>query len=120
MRPTIARVVLPVPLDKQFDYLVPNHLFPVIGGRVSVPFGPKTLIGIVTELTHHSEFKQSQLKSLKQVLDTQPVWSDSLYQLLKWCSQFYQYPLGDTLANAMPSALRKGKPADFSLWSSGN
>ncbi|WP_194436834.1 primosomal protein N' [Vibrio fluminensis] len=114
MRPSIARVALPVPLDKQFDYLIPSHLFPVIGGRVSVPFGPKTLIGIVTELTNHSEFNQSQLKAIKQVLDSQPVWADSLYQLLKWCSQFYQYPLGDTLANAMPTALRKGKPADFS------
>ncbi len=30
-----------------------------------------------------------------------------------WCSQFYQYPLGETFANALPSALRKGKAADF-------
>ncbi len=114
MRPTIARVALPVPLDKQFDYLIPSHLFPVIGGRVSVPFGPKTLIGIVTQLATQSDFKHSQLKEIKQVLDSEPVWSESLFQLLKWCSQFYQYPLGDTLANALPSALRKGKPADFS------
>ena len=39
MRPSIARVALPVPLDKQFDYAIPGHLFPIIGGRVSVPFG---------------------------------------------------------------------------------
>ncbi|EGU29642.1 primosome assembly protein PriA [Vibrio ichthyoenteri ATCC 700023] len=114
MRPTIARVALPVPLDKQFDYLIPSHLFPIIGGRVSVPFGRQSLIGIVTELTNQSEFSHSQLKPIKQVLDQQPVWPESLYQLLKWCSQFYQHPLGDTLANAMPSALRKGKAADFS------
>ncbi|ANS84189.1 Primosomal protein N' [Vibrio scophthalmi] len=114
MRPTIARVALPVPLDKQFDYLIPNHLFPIIGGRVAVPFGRQSLIGIVTELTNQSQFTQSQLKPIKQVLDQQPVWPESLYQLLKWCSQFYQHPLGETLANAMPSALRKGKAADFS------
>ncbi|MDW3049394.1 primosomal protein N', partial [Vibrio sp. Vb1554] len=42
-----------------------------------------------------------------------PIWSEKLYSLLTWCSQFYQYPLGDTLHNAMPAALRKGKPADF-------
>ena len=113
MRPTIARVALPVPLDKQFDYLIPSHLFPIIGGRVSVPFGRRTLIGIVTQMTNHSQFSQSQLKQIKQVLDQQPVWPESLYQLLQWCSQFYQYPLGETLANAMPSALRKGKAADF-------
>lgn len=113
MRPTIARVALPVPLDKQFDYLIPPHLFPIIGGRVSVPFGRQTLVGVVTALVNHSEFSQEQLKSIKQVLDNQPVWPESLYQLLQWCSQFYQYPLGETLLNAMPSALRKGKEADF-------
>jgi primosomal protein N' (replication factor Y) len=114
MRPTIARVALPVPLDKQFDYLIPPHLFPIIGGRVSVPFGPRTKVGIVTAMVNESEFSRDQLKPIKGVLDTQPVWSDELYSLLQWCSQFYQYPLGDTLFNAMPTALRKGKEADFS------
>ncbi|NOI77843.1 primosomal protein N' [Vibrio coralliilyticus] len=113
MRPTIARVALPVPLDKQFDYQIPAHLFPIIGGRVSVPFGRQTLVGVVTALVNQSEFSFDKLKPLKQVLDSQPAWPDSLYELLQWCSQFYQYPLGDTLLNAMPSALRKGKEADF-------
>lgn len=113
MRPTIARVALPVPLDKQFDYQIPPHLFPIIGGRVSVPFGRQTLVGVVTALVNESEFSLDKLKPIKQVLDSQPVWPKTLYALLYWCSQFYQYPLGDTLLNAMPSALRKGKPADF-------
>lgn len=113
MRPTIARVALPVPLDKQFDYLIPNHLFPIIGGRVSVPFGRQTLVGLVTALVNESEFELTKIKPIKQVLDSQPVWPERLYALLHWCSQFYQYPLGETLFNAMPSALRKGKPADF-------
>ncbi len=114
MRPSIARVALPVPLDKQFDYAIPGHLFPIIGGRVSVPFGRQTLVGIVTAMVNHSDCPKEQLKPLKAVLDTQPIWSEKLYSLLTWCSQFYQYPLGDTLHNAMPAALRKGKPADFS------
>ncbi|MEZ8102484.1 primosomal protein N' [Vibrio bivalvicida] len=113
MRPTIARVALPVPLDKQFDYQIPSHLFPIVGGRVSVPFGRQTLIGVVTALVNESEFSLDKLKPIKQVLDSQPVWPEKLYSLLFWCSQFYQYPLGDTLFNAMPSALRKGKTADF-------
>lgn len=113
MRPMIARVALPVPLDKQFDYQIPSHLFPIIGGRVSVPFGRQTLVGVVTALVNESEFGFDKLKPIKQVLDSQPVWPDTLYSLLNWCSQFYQYPLGDTLFNAMPSALRKGKEADF-------
>jgi primosomal protein N' (replication factor Y) len=113
MRPTIAQVALPVPLDKVFDYRIQAHQFPVIGGRVSVPFGRQTLVGIVTAMVHQSDFPSEQLKSVKQVLDVEPVWPQSLYQLLQWASQFYQYPLGETLANALPAALRKGKPAEF-------
>lgn len=113
MQPTIAQVALPIPLDKCFDYLVPNYLFPVIGGRVSVPFGRQTLTGIVIALVNTSDFPIEQLKPIKSCLDSQPVWPKPLYQLLQWCSQFYQYPLGDTLAMALPSLLKKGKPADF-------
>lgn len=113
MRPNVARVALPVPLDKQFDYLVPAHLFPVVGGRVSVPFGPKTLVGIVIAFSHESEFPIEKLKPIKAALDSSPVWSKPLFELISWCSLYYQYPLGDTLSNALPAALRKGKPAEF-------
>jgi len=114
MRPTIAQIALPVPLDKRFDYLIQPHQFPVIGGRVMVPFGRQTLVGIVTAMVHQSDFPLNQLKSLKAVFDIEPIWQDNLYSLLQWCSQFYQYPLGETLSNALPTALRKGKAAKFS------
>lgn len=113
MRPNIAQVALPVPLDKCFDYLIPNYLYPVVGGRVSVPFGRQTLTGIVTALVNTSDFPIEQLKPIKACLDSQPVWPTPLYQLLIWCSQFYQYPLGDTFSLALPSLLRKGKEASF-------
>lgn len=113
MQPNIAQVALPVPLDKCFDYLIPNYLFPVVGGRVSVPFGRRTLIGIVVGIVDHSDFPIEQLKPIKTCLDSKAIWPKPLYQLLHWCSQFYQYPLGDTLAMALPSLLKKGKPADF-------
>ncbi|MBC5830979.1 primosomal protein N' [Vibrio metschnikovii] len=115
MRPTIARVALPVPLDKSFDYLIADGVCPVIGGRVSVPFGRQTLVGIVIALVSESDFPLHQLKSLHAVLDTQPLWPETLYGLLQWCSQYYHYPLGETLTNAMPSALRKGKAAQFAV-----
>ncbi|WP_375751703.1 primosomal protein N' [Vibrio sp. HN007] len=115
MRPTIAQVALPVPLDKRFDYTIQPHQFPVIGGRVKVPFGPanRYQIGIVTAMVHQSEFSESQLKPITEVLDAEPVWPQKLYDLLNWASQYYQYPLGDTLSNALPSALRKGKAAEL-------
>jgi primosomal protein N' (replication factor Y) len=120
MRPTIARVALPVPLDKQFDYLIPSHCFPVVGGRVSVPFGRQKLVGVITEFVSESELAPEQLKFIAKVIDREPLWRDELYFLINWCSQYYHYPLGDTFAITMPAALRKGKPASIapiSEWS---
>lgn len=113
MRPTIAQVSLPVPLDKTFDYKIQANQFPVIGGRVSVPFGRQSLVGIVTAMVNTSDFPLDKLKPIKSVLDFEPVWPDKLVQLLVWCSQFYQHPLGEVFSNALPGALRKGKQASF-------
>ena len=107
----IAKVALPVPLDKTFDYLIKPNTYPVIGGRVRVPFGRQHLIGIVVALTDHSDFPREQIKPLGTVIDRETLWSSALFGLLKWASQYYQYPLGDTLANAMPALLRKGREA---------
>ncbi|MDO6706248.1 primosomal protein N' [Photobacterium sp. 1_MG-2023] len=115
MTATIAKIALPVPLDKTFDYLIPAGQKPVVGGRVRVPFGRQQLTGIVIELTDSSSFSRDQLKPLKAVLDAAPLWQPPLFQLLEWTSRYYQYPLGDTLANALPAALRKGKPANSEI-----
>ncbi|MDX1302612.1 primosomal protein N' [Photobacterium sp.] len=119
MTPKIAKVALPVPLDKAFDYLVKPGTFPVVGGRVRVPFGRQQLVGLVIALTDHSDFPLNQLKPLNTVIDTAPLWQPPLFSLLSWASSYYQYPLGDTLANAMPALLRKGRsasPATLKFW----
>ncbi|OAN17040.1 primosomal protein N' [Photobacterium jeanii] len=115
----IAQVALPVPLDKTFDYLIKPDTHPVVGGRVRVPFGRQHLVGIVVGLSDHSSFPREQLKPLGAVLDSTPLWPNALFGLLKWASQYYQYPMGDTLANAMPALLRKGReasPAALKSW----
>lgn len=110
---SIAHVSLPVPLDRTFDYLIKAGQHPVIGGRVKVPFGRQRLIGIVTKLSNDSEFAREKLKGLDSVLDSTSLWPPHLYKLLNWSSTYYQYPLGETLANAMPAWLRKGREASF-------
>ena len=119
MTPNIARVALPVPLDKQFDYLVKPGQQPAVGGRVKVPFGRQQLVGVVMALTTTSDFPVEQLKPINAVLDDAPLWEPSLFKLLTWASQYYQYPLGDSLANAMPALLRKGReaaPSALKMW----
>lgn len=110
MTPTIAQVVLPVPLHKSFDYRI-SHQIPVIGARVRVPFGKQFKVGIVTALLNSSACPVDKLKAIANVLDDKPLWPAPLYKLLVWASRYYQYPLGDVLSTVMPAHLRKGDAA---------
>ena len=45
----LIRVALSVPLNRYFDYLLPDFLSVIKGARVSVPFGSQTKVGIVMD-----------------------------------------------------------------------
>ncbi|MBD2800415.1 primosomal protein N' [Xenorhabdus sp. M] len=115
---TVVQVVLPVPLARAFDYLLPPALpLPALGVRVVVPFGTRKAIGIVAGIANSSEFPLEQLKSISSILDTQSVFPDDLWQLLLWSASYYHYPLGEVLFHALPVMLRQGKAAEFApLW----
>ena len=55
--PHYADVAIPTGVDKTFTYLIPDPLVPSAraGVRVLVPFGKKTVVGIIVGLarTHH-------------------------------------------------------------------
>ncbi|WP_299661500.1 primosomal protein N' [uncultured Psychromonas sp.] len=116
----ICRVALAIPLHKQFDYLLPAYLYPedltsLIGSRVIVPFGGghRKQVGVITATPAQSDFAIEKLKSISQLLDQQALLSNSLYKLLNWAAVYYQHPFGDVFQQAIPTLLRKGKPATF-------
>lgn len=114
----VVQVALPVPLARNFDYLLPPHLnHAVIGGRVSVPFGKRRAIGVVVAIGEHSDFPLDQLKSVHEVLDTHSLYPPSLWRILLWAADYYHFPLGEVLFHAMPVLLRQGKAAEEApLW----
>ncbi|AWX13947.1 primosomal protein N' [Mergibacter septicus] len=107
----IVRVALAIPLKTTFDYLVPPQDFPSlqVGMRVVVPFGPHEKIGIIVELSTTSEYQIEQLKTIKTVLDQQPIFDQKTWALLQWSANYYHHPLGDVLFQALPQKLRQGK-----------
>jgi len=116
----ICRVALAIPLHKQFDYLLPAYLHPedlnsLIGSRVLVPFGGghRKQVGVITATPAQSDYAIEKLKSISQLLDQQALLSHSLYKLLNWAAIYYQHPFGDVFQQAIPTLLRKGKPATF-------
>lgn len=117
----ILRVALPTPLFKLFDYQQPslsNHAS-CVGCRVRVPFGQRTMVGIIVECREDSELPLSQLKEAIEILDTHPVLDATQFYLAQWAANYYFYPLGDALNQAIPTLLRKGHAAEFvhaTLW----
>ncbi|MDH4286920.1 MAG: primosomal protein N', partial [Gallionella sp.] len=104
----IARVALDVPLPTLFDYTVAESV--VIGQRVIVPFGRRQMIGVVLECVATTEMPPERIKSIKQVLHDSAPLSAELLDLLRFCSDYYRYPIGQTVLSALPSQLRSDKP----------
>ncbi|MGE9553101.1 primosomal protein N' [Erwinia amylovora] len=108
----VVQVALPVPLARNFDYLLPPHLPAAVpGARVSVPFGKRKAIGVVVGVSDTSDFSPEQLKAVDEVLDSESLYPPSLWRILLWAADYYHYPLGEVLFHAMPVLLRQGKPA---------
>lgn len=105
----IVRVVLDVPLDRQFDYLNPG-LDIREGNRVVVPFAGRQLIGIVMALPAQSDVPEHKLKAVIQGFEDVPFDAATL-KLLRFCADYYHYPFGQTVLSSLPLRLRQTKPA---------
>lgn len=113
----IVKVVLPVPLARTFDYLLPKNVYPSVGGRVRVPFGKRQVIGIVIKISERSKLSLNKLKLITEVLDHQSLFPASLWRILTWSINYYHHPAGEVLFHALPVLIRQGKPAEMTpLW----
>ena len=63
------QIALPVPLPGCFDYALNSTTVPPRGSRVKVPFGRRTLIGLVHG---HAPSNYPKLKAVQAVLDDEP------------------------------------------------
>lgn len=108
------QIALPTPLRKLFDYLPPegvdcSKLIP--GVRVKVPFGSRSLTGVLIGVEKNSSVPYEKLKRAEAVLDDAPILNSDVYELCLWAAEYYHYALGEVLAAALPVVLRKGKEA---------
>jgi primosomal protein N' (replication factor Y) (superfamily II helicase) len=93
-------------VDQGFDYLVPKELINLIevGQRVEIPFGPRTISGIVIELKETSILKT--LKPIKRLLDIKPVFNHEMLHLAETLSYKYTTPRIEYLHAMLPNAMR--------------
>ena len=82
-----ADIILPVPLNTMFTYIIPDDMKDAVkpGMRVLVPFGrSKSYVGIVAEL--HDRTPEFQTKNITRVLDEKPMILPQQYKLWQWIS----------------------------------
>lgn len=114
--PTILNVCVRSPLWKTFDYKLPkSYPIPSAGARVAVPFGRRSMVGVVLAIKKTSSYPLEKLKAIDRVLDDQPVITPTVLRLVTWASDYYHYPLGELLLSVLPMGLREGKPIKVSV-----
>ena len=102
-----VEVAVFAPLRQNFSYRCPVPA-PALGVRVRVPFGRGQRIGIVVGFGPTPE--GTSLKEIDAVIDPEPLLSPALQSLLHFGSAYYQHPLGEVWATALPSLLCRGRP----------
>ncbi|MBW8851255.1 MAG: primosomal protein N' [Xanthomonadales bacterium] len=107
---SVLRVALPVPLPRLFDYWPPATGTAVVGGRVRVPFGSRSLVGVVAAIGAPDPAHADALKTAEAVLDETPLLAGELWASLQWLVRYTHAPPGEVLATALPVALRHGEP----------
>lgn len=100
-----VQVALPVPLFKMFTYSVPEEWrdLELLGMRVSVQFGRRTLTGVVVE--ERSSTDLPKVRDLLDLLDPEPLFTADMLRFAEWMSQYYVSPMGETLRAMMPAGM---------------
>src|SRR4051794_20021705 len=101
----IVRVALDVPRAQLFDYVCTTASPELIGRRVLVPFGRRTMLGLVIGVEADSQVPAERLKRVSRVVDEAPQFTAEDLRLLKFAADYYQYPLGQVVTGALPVKL---------------
>jgi primosomal protein N' (replication factor Y) len=107
--PAIAKIVVDLALDREFDYRIPPHLTELVhvGSRVAVPFGARNAQGYVVGLAGSSS--HPKLKEIGEVIGKKPLLGDKILELTRWMGKYYCCPVELCVKCALPEVVRKAK-----------
>jgi len=103
----VARVTLEIALRKEFDYAIPPELASQIdvGTRVKVPFGPRQVNGLVTEVIEQST--HTNLRPITKVISAPSLVTAKVLKLARWIGDYYCCAPEIALKSVLPEAVRK-------------
>ncbi|MCM8831226.1 MAG: hypothetical protein NC918_03415 [Candidatus Omnitrophica bacterium] len=103
----IAKVILPIPINKSFDYKIPDSLKLEIGMRVLVDFNNKKEVGVVSAFSDTSEIRK--LKTILATLENFPSISKEHLNFASFLSRHYPYSQSEFIFIMLPSYLKKSR-----------
>ena len=103
----------PAAQRQTFSYSIPSELTVDIGQAVYVPFGQKTVQGVVIELTDVPAFEPT--RDIIGVIDSRPLLSAKQVLLARWISDYYLSPLFDAIALMLPPGFERRVLTTISL-----
>ena len=100
-----VEIAVTLPVNKTFTYTVPEHLADLasVGKRVLAPFGRRKVSGYILGTTTSTAI--DGLKPILNILDHQPLFPQTMVHLFKWMADYYFFPLGLVIKNALPGGL---------------
>jgi len=110
MRYAEVSVNSPVATRQTFSYAIPPYLRIEAGQAVWVPFGDKTLQGIVLTLNDHPSVENT--KEIADIIEPQPLLSPDYVKLARWISDYYLSPLFDAVSLMLPPGFER-RPVTF-------
>jgi primosomal protein N' (replication factor Y) len=90
-----------IPLRQTFTYKNDTDKELKVGCRITAPFGKRTLTGWVVALPEN-EPGGFELKAIDKVVDSEPLFGESLLELARWLSSLSLCSLGEALAIMLP------------------
>ena len=96
-------------VDKLFTYAVPEEMELCAGMRVTAPFGPRTLTGMVVSVSDHTDVAVEKIRPLLSRIDDEPVVQPEMMQLAFWMRDTYRTTMAAALRCILPAQVRSGK-----------
>ena len=97
-------IAVGLPLRQSFTYK--SKVAIKKGTRVIVPFGKKTIVGIVVKKISNPN-SLNGLKEIISIADDHICFDKSIFNTILWASDYYHHPIGEVFFSFMPTSLRK-------------
>jgi primosomal protein N' (replication factor Y) len=106
-------IVFDIPADQSFTYRVDEKGEASPGKRAMVPFGRRDCMGFIIAERESlpSDVKDEAVKTIRRVVDAEPVFNNNAVETARWMAEFYLCGIGQALSAMIPSGRKMIHPA---------